>query len=94
MDVVERIGEPGGELFKVDAGLLRLGVELLDVPLSHESVLAARAVLTEHSARPPASCRGCCVTRWRTRTRTTGGPCPHGCIRWWCRHCSPRSSGR
>ncbi|MEV6088954.1 MerR family transcriptional regulator, partial [Streptomyces cellulosae] len=49
MDVVERIGEPGGELFKVDAGLLRLGVELLDVPLSHESVLAARAVLTEHS---------------------------------------------
>ncbi|CAL9628378.1 hypothetical protein SUDANB21_06033 [Streptomyces sp. enrichment culture] len=49
MDVVERAGEPGGELFKVDAGLLRLGVELLDVPLSHESVLAARAVLTEHS---------------------------------------------
>ncbi|MFF5608076.1 MerR family transcriptional regulator [Streptomyces cellulosae] len=49
MDVVERVGEPGGELFKVDAGLLRLGVELLDVPLSHESVLAARAVLTEHS---------------------------------------------
>lgn len=33
----------------MDAGLLRLGVELLDVPLSHESVLAARAVLTEHS---------------------------------------------
>ncbi|MEV5399755.1 MerR family transcriptional regulator [Streptomyces cellulosae] len=49
MDVVERVSEPGGELFKVDAGLLRLGVELLDVPLSHESVLAARAVLTEHS---------------------------------------------
>ncbi|MGA5798507.1 MerR family transcriptional regulator [Streptomyces cellulosae] len=49
MDVVERVGEPGGELFTVDAGLLRLGVELLDVPLSHESVLAARAVLTEHS---------------------------------------------
>ncbi|MGY1401784.1 MerR family transcriptional regulator [Streptomyces sp. SS10] len=49
MDVVERAGAPGEELFRVDAGLLRLGVELLDVPLSHESVLAARAVLTEHS---------------------------------------------
>ncbi|MEU0046865.1 MerR family transcriptional regulator [Streptomyces werraensis] len=53
MDVVKRAGDPGAgpdeELFRVDAGLLRLGVELLDVPLSHESVLAARAVLTEHS---------------------------------------------
>ncbi|MFI1959424.1 MerR family transcriptional regulator [Streptomyces althioticus] len=51
MDVVERAGDAGAdeELFRVDAGLLRLGVELLDVPLSHESVLAARAVLTEHS---------------------------------------------
>ncbi|MFH9180098.1 MerR family transcriptional regulator [Streptomyces albogriseolus] len=53
MDVVERVGDPGagsdGEVFRVDAGLLRLGVELLDVPLSHESVLAARTVLTEHS---------------------------------------------
>ncbi|MFZ4156048.1 MerR family transcriptional regulator [Streptomyces pseudogriseolus] len=49
MDVVERAGGADEELFRVDAGLLRLGVELLDVPLSHESVLAARAVLTEHS---------------------------------------------
>ncbi|MDT6987185.1 MerR family transcriptional regulator [Streptomyces lusitanus] len=49
MDVVERAGDADEELFRVDAGLLRLGVELLDVPLSHESVLAARAVLTEHS---------------------------------------------
>ncbi|GGQ36042.1 MerR family transcriptional regulator [Streptomyces pseudogriseolus] len=50
MDVVERAGAgPDGEVFRVDAGLLRLGVELLDVPLSHESVLAARAVLTEHA---------------------------------------------
>ncbi|MEV5236713.1 MerR family transcriptional regulator [Streptomyces pseudogriseolus] len=49
MDVVERAGDADEDLFRVDAGLLRLGVELLDVPLSHESVLAARAVLTEHS---------------------------------------------
>ncbi|WP_225655295.1 MerR family transcriptional regulator [Streptomyces pseudogriseolus] len=49
MDVAERAGDADEELFRVDAGLLRLGVELLDVPLSHESVLAARAVLTEHS---------------------------------------------
>ncbi|POX51024.1 transcriptional regulator [Streptomyces sp. Ru71] len=45
MDVVTRDG--GG--FRVDAGLLRLGVELLDVPLSQETVLAARTVLIEHS---------------------------------------------
>ncbi|CAL9373733.1 MerR family transcriptional regulator [Streptomyces sp. Tu 3180] len=45
MDVVER----DGEAFRVDAGLLRLGVELLDVPLSQETLLAARATLTEHS---------------------------------------------
>ncbi|MGA5412917.1 MerR family transcriptional regulator [Streptomyces pseudogriseolus] len=49
MGVAERAGDADEELFRVDAGLLRLGVELLDVPLSHESVLAARAVLTEHS---------------------------------------------
>ncbi|CAM5322959.1 MerR family transcriptional regulator [Streptomyces pilosus] len=50
MDVVERTGgAPDGEAFSVDAGLLRLGVELLDVPLSHESILAARTALTEHS---------------------------------------------
>ncbi|MFI6034599.1 MerR family transcriptional regulator [Streptomyces sp. NPDC051315] len=35
--------------FRVDAGLLRLGVALLDVPLSQEVVLAAREVLLEHS---------------------------------------------
>ncbi|MFC8424060.1 MerR family transcriptional regulator [Streptomyces sp. NPDC057236] len=45
MGVVER----DGEVLRVDPGLLRLGVELLDVPLSHETVLAARAALTEHS---------------------------------------------
>lgn len=50
MDVVERTGgTPDGEAFRVDAGLLRLGVELLDVPLSHETILAARTALAEHS---------------------------------------------
>ncbi|MFJ7152574.1 MerR family transcriptional regulator [Streptomyces sp. NPDC100445] len=39
--------EDGG--YRVDTGLLRLGVELLDVPLSQEVVLAAREVLLEHS---------------------------------------------
>ncbi|MES4891515.1 MerR family transcriptional regulator [Streptomyces sp. NPDC096012] len=41
---------PGdGDTFRVDAGLLRLGVRLLDVPLSQEAILAARKVLVEHS---------------------------------------------
>ncbi|MEV7289937.1 MerR family transcriptional regulator [Streptomyces sp. NPDC093252] len=38
-----------GTGFRVDAGLLRLGVELLDVPLSPEAIVAARTVLIEHS---------------------------------------------
>jgi DNA-binding transcriptional MerR regulator len=45
MDVVVR----DGDAFRVDTGLLRLGVELLDVPLTEETVLAARTVLIEHS---------------------------------------------
>lgn len=45
MGVVERDGEG----VRVDPGLLRLGVELLDVPLSEESILAARTVLIEYS---------------------------------------------
>ncbi|MEU0336274.1 MerR family transcriptional regulator [Streptomyces sp. NPDC006193] len=40
---------PGDGGYRVDAGLVRLGVELLDVPLSQEVVLAAREVLLEHS---------------------------------------------
>ncbi|NKQ23361.1 MerR family transcriptional regulator [Streptomyces galbus] len=40
---------PDGDCYRVDAGLLRLGVELLDVPLSQAVVLAAREVLLEHS---------------------------------------------
>jgi DNA-binding transcriptional MerR regulator len=45
MDVVRREGDD----FRVDSGLLPLGVQLLDVPLSQESILAARTVLTEHA---------------------------------------------
>lgn len=35
--------------FRVDVGLLRLGVALLDVPISHETILVARTVLLEHA---------------------------------------------
>ena len=35
--------------FRVDSGLLRLGVRLLDVPVSQEAILASRNVLIEHS---------------------------------------------
>jgi DNA-binding transcriptional MerR regulator len=45
MDVVR--AEDGA--YRVDLGLLRLGVRLLDVPLSQEAILASRAVLIEHS---------------------------------------------
>ncbi|MFG2682451.1 MerR family transcriptional regulator [Streptomyces sp. NPDC048392] len=50
MDVVTRYADaPDGGAYRVDAGLLRLGVELLDVPFSPETVLAARTALLEHS---------------------------------------------
>ncbi|MFI5684140.1 MerR family transcriptional regulator [Streptomyces sp. NPDC051636] len=38
-----------GDVFRVDSGLLRLGFQLLGVPLSQEAILAAREVLVEHS---------------------------------------------
>lgn len=38
-----------GDTFRVDCGMLRLGVRLLEVPLSQEAILAAREVLVEHS---------------------------------------------
>jgi len=41
--------EGAGDGFRMDPGLLRLGIELIDVPLTHETVLAARTVLIEHS---------------------------------------------
>jgi DNA-binding transcriptional MerR regulator len=42
-----RPGDPGS--FRLDGGLLRLGVELLDVPIAHETILASRTVLLEHA---------------------------------------------
>ncbi|MFE7273508.1 MerR family transcriptional regulator [Streptomyces sp. NPDC057623] len=53
-DDVERLGamnvvrQENGS-YRVDLGLLRLGVQLLDVPLSQDAILAARKVLIEHS---------------------------------------------
>ncbi|WP_181797538.1 MerR family transcriptional regulator [Streptomyces sp. WELS2] len=51
MNVVTRDdGERDGESsFRVDCGLLRLAVRLLDVPLAQETILAARTVLTGHA---------------------------------------------
>ncbi|MGY0020001.1 MerR family transcriptional regulator [Streptomyces sp. cg35] len=37
------------DTYRVDVGLLRLGVQLLDVPIAHETILAARTVLMEHT---------------------------------------------
>ncbi|MEU5432711.1 MerR family transcriptional regulator [Streptomyces sp. NPDC020719] len=48
MDVLERT--PGeSDAFLVDPGLLALGVQLLDVPIAHETILAARTVLVDHT---------------------------------------------
>ncbi|MGV9248346.1 MerR family transcriptional regulator [Streptomyces sp. NPDC003710] len=43
------VAVPHEGAYRVDPGLLRLGVELLDVPLGLDTVLAARGVLIEHS---------------------------------------------
>ncbi|MFF7333131.1 MerR family transcriptional regulator [Streptomyces sp. NPDC008150] len=43
------VAPDGDGVFRVDSGLLRLGVRLLDVPLSQETILAARGVLIDHS---------------------------------------------
>ncbi|MGP4047055.1 MerR family transcriptional regulator [Streptomyces sp. 2A115] len=47
MSVVREAAAPG--TYRVDLGLLRLGVQLLDVPIAHETILAARTVLMEHT---------------------------------------------
>ncbi|MEU9781858.1 MerR family transcriptional regulator [Streptomyces phaeochromogenes] len=47
MSVVREAADPGTYL--VDLGLLRLGVQLLDVPIAHETILAARTVLLKHT---------------------------------------------
>ncbi|MEV1019611.1 MerR family transcriptional regulator [Streptomyces sp. NPDC050264] len=38
-----------GDVYRVDVGLLRLGVQLLGVPIAHETILAARTVLLDHT---------------------------------------------
>ncbi|PVE12621.1 MerR family transcriptional regulator [Streptomyces scopuliridis] len=48
MGVLVRADGPDGG-YRLDLGLLRLGVELLDVPIPHETILAARTVLLEHT---------------------------------------------
>ncbi|MEU8618401.1 MerR family transcriptional regulator [Streptomyces sp. NPDC048623] len=40
---------PDPDVFRLDGALLRLGVELLDVPIGHETILASRTVLLEHA---------------------------------------------
>ncbi|UUN30393.1 MerR family transcriptional regulator [Streptomyces sp. FIT100] len=47
MGVLDRTGDRDG--FRLDGGLLRLGIELLDVPIAHETILASRTVLLEHA---------------------------------------------
>ncbi|MEV7277465.1 MerR family transcriptional regulator [Streptomyces sp. NPDC093111] len=39
----------GPDVFRLDGSLLRLGVELLDVPIGHETILASRTVLLAHA---------------------------------------------
>ncbi|MFF6773186.1 MerR family transcriptional regulator [Streptomyces sp. NPDC012637] len=47
MGVLDRGLDP--DVFRLDGSLLRLGVELLDVPIEHETILASRTVLLEHA---------------------------------------------
>ncbi|MGW4894623.1 MerR family transcriptional regulator [Kitasatospora sp. NPDC004240] len=47
MGALERTADP--EVFRVDPGLLPLGVRVLDVPIPLETLLTARAVVLEHS---------------------------------------------
>ncbi|MDX3855590.1 MerR family transcriptional regulator [Streptomyces sp. AK02-01A] len=47
MGVLVRADAP--DTYRLDPGLLRLGVELLEVPIAHETILAARTVLLEHT---------------------------------------------
>lgn len=47
MDVLERTADP--DVFRVDPAILHLGVRLLDVPISLETVLSARTVVLDHA---------------------------------------------
>ncbi|MFF1506645.1 MerR family transcriptional regulator [Streptomyces sp. NPDC058326] len=50
MGVLERAEDAGDtDTFRLDGALLRLGVEMLDVPIEHETILASRTVLLEHA---------------------------------------------
>lgn len=42
-------GTDAPDVFRVDPGLVQLGVRLLDVPISQSAILAAREVMQEHS---------------------------------------------
>jgi hypothetical protein len=47
MDMITPTGRP--DVYRVDPGLLGLGIQLLDLPIAHEAVLAARTALLAHS---------------------------------------------
>ncbi|GAA2406732.1 MerR family transcriptional regulator [Streptomyces glaucosporus] len=47
MNVLARTGDP--DVFRVDPVILHLGVRLLEVPVTLETLLAARSVVLEHS---------------------------------------------
>ncbi|MFC4031408.1 MerR family transcriptional regulator [Streptomyces polygonati] len=47
MNVLERTGDP--DAFRVDPGILHLGMRLLDMPIPVEAILAAREVMLEHA---------------------------------------------
>jgi DNA-binding transcriptional MerR regulator len=47
LGVLETTGDPSA--FRVDPGMIHLGVRLLDVPISQEAILAARDVMLEHT---------------------------------------------
>jgi DNA-binding transcriptional MerR regulator len=47
MNVLERTADPNA--FRVDPGILHLGMRLLDMPFPVETILAARAVMLEHA---------------------------------------------
>lgn len=49
MGVLDKGPGADPDVFRLDASLLRLGVELLDVPIGHETILASRTVLLEHA---------------------------------------------
>ncbi|MBV1948634.1 MerR family transcriptional regulator [Streptomyces sp. BV129] len=53
MDVLapeeDQAPEEGEDAYRVDSGMLRLAVQLLDLPFSQEVILAARTTLLDHS---------------------------------------------